>query len=97
MTQVETDLVQYAESYYFSEQEPALSLAATLPYGLDLVAAGRQSASPAVHVAAGMLAEALDVIARRLDTEYLRTGGSTPEVLSAYEADQSHEGRGARQ
>ena len=55
----EMDLVQYAESYYFRERLPDLSLAAALPYVATLVAAGERSTSPEVRQAAGMLGSGL--------------------------------------
>ncbi len=91
VAQVESDLLQYAESYYFPEQQPALSLAATLPHTLDVVAAGRQSASREVRVAAEVLDHALDALAGRLDSRYLHTGGSTATVLAAYATDHGHD------
>lgn len=91
VAQAESDLLQYAESYYFSEQDPELSLAATLSWTLDLVDAARQSASPEVHVCAAVLSEAVDALARRLDSTYLHTGGSTSRVLDAYAADHHHD------
>lgn len=91
MIQVETDLLQYAESYYFGEEDRGLSLAATLPYAQELAEAGRRSTSVEVRLAAGVLGEAVDTLARRLDSDYLRTGAPVTEVLVAYAADHGHE------
>ena len=59
LAEAEMDLVQYAESYYFRERLPALSLAAALPFVATLVAAGERSASPEVRQAAAMLGSGL--------------------------------------
>ena len=90
VAQVESDLLQYAESYYFSEQDPALALPATLPYTLELVEAGRQSASKDVRSAAEVLAETVRALAERLDSQYLHRGGNVEQVLAAFAADHAH-------
>ena len=64
MIQAETDLMQYAESYYFLEEEPELSLAATLPSRADAGGGRRTSSSREVHLAADMLTSAVESIAR---------------------------------
>ena len=85
--QAETDLLQYAESYYFLEEEEELSLAATLPYALELAEAGRESSSREVHLSADMLRAAVESLASRLERTYLKTGSAAPEVLASYGAD----------
>ena len=85
--QAETDLLQYAESYFFLEEDDELSLAATLPHALTLAEAGRGSSSREVRLAADMLATAVESLAARLDRVYLRTGSAAPDVLEAYAAD----------
>jgi hypothetical protein len=88
--QVEADLVQYAESYYFAERQPQHALAATLPYALEMAEAGGRSTSADARRAADELREAVQILARRLDSQYLHTGASTPEVLAAYATDHGH-------
>lgn len=95
VAQLESDLLQYAESYYFSEQEHDLALAATLPYTLDLVEAGRQSASKDVRSAAEVLAETVRALARHLDSQYLHRGGTVEQVMAAFAADHGHASGGA--
>ena len=89
--QAETDLLQYAESYYFIEEEEELSLAATLPHALELAEAGRTSSSREVQLAADMLTAAVESLALLLDRAYLKTGSATPEVLASYGADHGFE------
>lgn len=91
VAQVESDLLQYAESYYFSEQDRALSLAAALAYSVELVDAGRQSEWSEVRVAAAVLDEAVTALAGQLDSSYLHTGGTTERVLRAFAADHGHD------
>jgi|TARA_Y100000815_G_scaffold244186_1_gene242239 hypothetical protein len=89
--QAETDLMQYAESYYFIEEEEELSLAATLPHALELAEAGRTSSSREVQLAADMLTAAVESLALLLDRAYLKTGSATPEVLASYRSDHGFE------
>lgn len=85
--QAETDFMQYAESYYFLEDEEEVSLAANLAHALSLAEAGRGAPSREVQLAADMLGAAVDSLALRLDRSYFRTGSAAPDVLSAYAAD----------
>lgn len=85
--QVETDLVQYTESYYFVQQDETLSLAANLPYTLTMAEAGEASSSREVRHAADMLRAAVESLALQLDSAHLRTGSAIPEVLAAFRAD----------
>lgn len=85
--EAETDFLQYAESYYFVEEERGLSLAAALPYAVEIARAGQQARSREVRLAAGVLADAVEALARRLDSLYLKRGGGVADVLAAYSAD----------
>lgn len=85
--QAEADFLQYAESYYFLEEDGELSLAATLPHALELAEAGRRSAAPEVRLAADMLAAAVESLVLRLDRTYLGTGSAAQDVLASYAAD----------
>ena len=84
---VEMDLEQYEESYYFWDRDPRHSLAAQLPGVLELAEVALASESPEVHHAGQLLVRAVDGLARALDAAFLRTDGSTAEVLAAYAAD----------
>lgn len=86
LTTARMDLLQYGETYYFREVDPSLSLAANLPYALDLVAAGKAAPSADVKHLAAMLDEALDGIAGVL-AEYVGTRETVPGVLDAFAAD----------
>jgi len=90
LTLVEMDLLQYGETYYFREGDGRLSLAAGLPYVVELVDAGSRSSAAEVRHAAAMLREALESLAERLDQSFLGTGGALPEVLEAFAVDHQH-------
>ena len=91
VTAADMDLMQYGETYYFRENESDVSLAARLPYVLDLIAAGRTATGAEVRHAAEMLNEATTNLASRLDHAYLHTGGTDlREILEAYAEDHQH-------
>jgi hypothetical protein len=87
---VRVDLSEYAETYYFREDEPGTSLAATLNYAADLGKAGATSPRADVRLAAAYLNCALDDFAGVLDERFLHTGGTLHELLDAYAADHGH-------
>lgn len=90
LTTVRMDLLQYGETYYFREGDPSLSLAANLPYALDLVAAGEQAPSADVNHLAAMLDQAVDGISGAL-AEYVGGRATVPQTLEAFAADHRQE------
>lgn len=84
---IEMDLVQYAESYFFREVRSDVSLAATLSYVVDLVAAGERSSASEVRNAAAMLTSALDEMLSLLRREYLGEVDGHAETLAAFARD----------
>lgn len=87
---VRVDLSEYSETYYFREDEPGTSLAATLGYAAALGQAGASSRRADVRLAAAFLNCVLDDFAGVLDSRFLHTGGSLSELLDAYAADHGH-------
>lgn len=87
---VRVDLSEYAETYYFREDEPGTSLAATLGYAAELAQAGANSPRADVRLAAAYLDCSLDDFASVLDDRFLHIGGTLPELLDAYAADHGH-------
>lgn len=88
---VRVDLSEYAETYYFREDEPGTSLAATLGYAAELGQAGARSHRADVRLAAAFLNCTLDDFASVLDDKFLHIGGTLPELLDAYAADHGHQ------
>lgn len=79
------DLTQHSESYYFREDDPAMSLARQLPYALTLrdAAAAARSAESA---SADTLRQAVEHLARTLQG-FVDSDDDPREVLAAYAAD----------
>jgi len=92
VVQVRIDLAQYTETYYFRDGPDDSALPATIGIAVDLAAQGQTSPRSDVRLAARMLDDAIDELARVLDDRFLRTGGSRAEVLAAY-ADAHDHGR----
>jgi hypothetical protein len=84
VVQVRIDLAQYAETYYFRDGPDASALPTTIGIAVDLAAQGERSPRADVRLAARMLDEAVDELARVLDRQFLRTEGTRAEILAAY-------------
>jgi hypothetical protein len=91
---VHVDLLQYAETYYFREHDPELSLAATLPVAVQLADAAACSPSAQVRHAGGLLQDAVSGLCRSLDQRFLglgddaaAVGGYEQRVLRAFARD----------
>ena len=90
LASTEMDLMQYGETYFFREKDREMSLAATLSYTLELVAAGVRSPVAEVRHAAAMLDQAATGVAKQLDGEFLHTGGAPAQVFKAFAEDHGH-------
>jgi len=84
LAQSRVDLVQNAESYYFTEDDPDTSLAAKLPYGLHLARVARRSTDDTIRSSGLMLEAGIDDFARILRNRFMRTGEGTDEILQEY-------------
>lgn len=81
------DLTQHSETYNFRESDPALALAAQLPYALELRDAARAAASPDVRVSGERLAGALERLRDALVSGFTVEGDSVEEAVASYAAD----------
>ncbi|WP_134171895.1 potassium channel family protein [Cryobacterium psychrophilum] len=90
ITQAGVDLREYSETYYFRDADPDSSLAATLPYAVELGRIGTIAPAVDVRLAATILNCALEEFAKVLRERFRHTGHSTPEVLAAYASDHGH-------
>ncbi|TFV62167.1 UNVERIFIED_ORG: two pore domain potassium channel family protein [Bacillus sp. AZ43] len=91
LVQARVDVTQYSETYYFRDHDEEAALPAMLSVATSLCDAGRAAPRRDVRIAAGLLGAAIDDFARVLDEEFLRVGGTTAEILSAY-AEAHHYG-----
>jgi voltage-gated potassium channel Kch len=93
LTNVQVDLEQHSESYFFHEDSPRRSLARQLPIALALRDAATASPAPELRLSGRALAAALDQLAAAL-RRLVRQGEGTDEVFRAYAA--AHERRPRR-
>ncbi|MFI7482928.1 potassium channel family protein [Kocuria sp. M1R5S2] len=87
------DLTQYNESYYFQEEDPALSLARQLPCTLLLRDAAATAPTADVRLAGARLGGALEQLAHKLRKDFVRSGPSPEEAFAAYAEDHRRHGR----
>ncbi len=87
LASVEIDLLQYGESYYFRETQADVSLAASLPYVAELVAAGERSSSFEVQQAAALLSDGLAELLALLRRGFLGDAGDDDATLQAFARD----------
>jgi hypothetical protein len=92
LVQVRIDLTQYAETYYFRDGPDDAALPTTIGIAVELAQQGERSPRADVRLAARMLDEAVDALARVLDQQFLRTEGTRAEVLAAYADAHDHGG-----
>ena len=90
IAQVRVDLTQYAATYYFRDNDPRASLAATLGHATDLARSALTSRRADVRRGATILTCALEDLADLLDERFLHVGGTSTEILDAYAADHGH-------
>ena len=84
LAQTHVDLLQNAESYYFSEEDAATSIAAQLPYALRMARRARRSSERSVRNSGHMLEAGVDDFTRILRTRFAFTGEGTDEVLREF-------------
>jgi Ion channel len=96
VAQLRVDLTQYAETYYFRDGDADASVAAMLGVLLDLSGTACRSPGADARYAGELLAVALGDYLHVVDEQFLRTGGSVPEIASAYARDHGQELAGAR-
>lgn len=85
--QSRVDLSQHAETYYFRERDPAVSLAAHADYAVLLADAGRHSGRPDVRLYAAVLSAAVDSLSQLLAASFVGPGGDADTALARYAAE----------
>lgn len=87
LVQARVDLTQYAETYYFREDDEHLSLPATIEYAVRLANAARRSSAPEVRLAGDVLWESLADFARLLRQQFHAAGDGVEDVLRSFVDD----------
>lgn len=93
--EVQVDLLQYGETYFFREERAANSLAATSGVLLDMIDAGRAASAFEVRHAADVLAAAVDDLSTAVAQQYPHldddAADDPADVLAAFARDHQHE------
>lgn len=92
LVQVRVDLTQYAETYYFREANPDASLAAQVPYALELADTAGHSARQDVRLSATVLRGAVQDYAGLLTQQFLPAAEDVLTTLERYAADHGYRG-----
>ncbi|WP_342786976.1 potassium channel family protein [Streptomyces tailanensis] len=87
VVRVRIDFAQYPEAYYFHDGADRTSLAVMVRHAVLLAERGQAAGRTEVRLTAGVLAAALDDLAKTLDQRHLYNGGSRGNVFDAYAAD----------
>jgi Ion channel len=90
LVQARVDVTQYTETYYFRDGDADAALPAMLGVALDLARAAQDSTSTDLRFAGALLSSAVADLVRILDANFLRRGGSVPELVAAYAADHGY-------
>lgn len=93
--EVQVDLLQYGESYFFREERTANSLAATSGVLLDLIEAGRSARAAEVRHGAEVLAAAVDDLSTAVAKQYPHLDADAADdpaaVMAAVALDHQHD------
>jgi hypothetical protein len=91
LVQARVDLTQYAETYFFRDDDADASLPAMFGIALELEEMARRSSDAEVRFAGQLLATSAGDYARVVDEQFLRVGGSVGEIAAAYARDHGHD------
>lgn len=89
---VRIDFTQHTESYYFREIDADLSLPHWLPCLVPLADAAASSPALGVRLSGQRVFAALEQLAAKLRSDFVRTGTTPAEVFAAYAADHQRGG-----
>lgn len=84
------DMSDYAESYYFRENNTDAALPAMLSFAVDLGRLAAASPRPEVRLCGDLLLISLDDFADMLAARFLRTHEESPDLMASYAADHRH-------
>lgn len=84
------DLSEYAESYYFRENNTDAALPAMMGFAVDLGSVAAASPRSEVRLAGNLLLISLADFADMLAVRFLRTREESPDLMASYAADHRH-------
>ncbi len=91
---VRVDFTQHTEGYYFRETDEDLSLPHWLPAAVPMASAVASASDPGVRISGQRLTRALERLALKLRSGFVRTGDDPAEIFAAYASDHGFTGTG---
>ena len=90
ITRVRVDMSDYAESYYFRENDRAAALPAVIGFAVDLGNTAAASSRPGIRLAGHLLLSSLGDFADMLAARFVRTDGESVDLMASYANDHRH-------
>ena len=84
------DMSDYAESYYFRENNTDAALPAMMSFAVDLASVAAASPRPEVRLCGNLLLISLADFADMLAARFLRTHQKSPDLMASYAEDHRH-------
>jgi len=90
ITRAHVDMSDYAESYYFRENNKDAALPAMIGFAVDLGNVAAASPHPDVRLCGNILLNSLADFSDMLAARFLRTHEPSPDLMSSYARDHRH-------
>jgi len=90
ITRAHVDMSDYAESYYFRENNKDAALPAMIGFAVDLGNLAATSPNPDVRLCGNILLNSLADFSEMLATRFLRTHEASADLMSSYAKDHRH-------
>ena len=90
ITRVRVDMSDYAESYYFRENDRAAALPAVIGFAVDLGNTAAASSRPGIRLSGNLLLNSLGDFADMLAARFVRTDGASADLMASYADDHRH-------
>ena len=90
ITRVRVDMSDYAESYYFRENDRAAALPAVIGFAVDLGNTAAASSRPGIRLSGNLLLSSLGDFTDLLAARFVRTDGASADLMASYAADHRH-------
>jgi len=90
ITRVRVDMSDYAESYYFRENDTAAALPAVIGFAVDLGNTAAASSRPGIRLSGNLLLSSLGDFADMLGARFLGSHQASTDLMASYANDHRH-------
>jgi len=91
ITRMRVDMSDYAESYYFRENDTAAALPAVIGFAVDLGNTAAASSRPGIRLSGNLLLSSLGDFADMLGERFLGGHEASTDLMVSYANDHRHE------